>query len=262
MTTTVYNATLVERTDLNEDLAIVRVLPDSGSVPPFRPGQYTLVGLLHEDEARNGRGPRLLRRAYSIASAPEDRAALEFYLVRVRDGHLTPGLWSLPTGGRLWVDARAHGHFLLEEIPSDVDLVLVATGTGLAPYISLLRTQVGRGRWRRLILVHGVRHAGDLGYREEIEAACRKDPSILYLPICSREPANSGWDGLRGRVQDVLEPEAYARLVGQPICPQSCYVFLCGHPDMIRTTSETLTERGFEARSHNSIGSMHFEKYW
>ncbi len=262
MTSSVYNATLVTRHDLNEDLAVVRVVPDNGRIPAFRPGQYTLVGLLQEDEKRNGRGPRLLRRAYSIASSPDDGEALEFYLVRVRDGRLTPGLWTVPEGGRLWVDAKAHGHFILEEVPGDRDLVLVATGTGLAPYVSLLRAQRGRGRWHRLILVHGVRRQGDLGYRQEIEAACRQDPSILYLPICSREPDDSSWQGPRGRVQDVIAPDMFTRLTGQPLTPDQCYVFLCGHPDMIRVTSEELASRGFVEKSHDTIGSMHFEKYW
>jgi len=262
MTTSVYNATLIERRGLGEDLAIVRVRPDTGVVPDFRPGQYTLVGLAREDGSSGNGRPRLLRRAYSIASAPEDREALEFYLVRVRDGQLTPGLWSVPEGGRLWMDARAHGHFLLEEVPPDRDLVLVATGTGLAPYISLLRAQRGRGRWRHLVLLHGVRTVRDLGYREEIEAARAGDPSIVYLPICSREPAGSDWPGLRGHVQNVLQPGEFVRHAGIPLDPTQGYVFLCGHPEMIRTTSEQLAGLGFVARTRDDLGSMHFETYW
>jgi len=262
MTESVYNATLIERRGLNEDLAIVRVRPDSGEVPDFRPGQYTLVGLVRNDQKRANGKPRLLRRAYSIASSPQEKDALEFYLVRVRDGQLTPGLWSVPEGGRLWVDARAHGHFILEEVPPERDLVLVATGTGLAPYISLLRAQRGQGRWRHLVLLHGVRREDDLGYRDEIEAARREDPSIHYLPICSREPDGSDWSGLRGRVQNVLAPDAFQRHTGLDLDPARCYVFLCGHPEMIRTTSEQLTDQGFVARSKDDIGSMHFERYW
>ncbi len=261
MVTSAYNATLIDRQDLNEDLAIVRVRPDQGRVPAFEPGQYTLIGL-YTDELRSNGEPRMLRRAYSLASSPAETDALEFYLVRVRDGQLAPGLWSVPEGGRVWLDPKPHGHFTLDQVPPHVDLVLVATGTGLAPYISMLRTYLGRDRWRRLVIMHGVRTQSDLGYRDEIEAARGVDPSITYLPILSREPADSGWTGLRGRVQDMLVPGRFRLLTGEPLDPARSYVFLCGHPEMIRTTSEQLAARGFVPKSKDDPGSMHFEKYW
>ena len=261
MVTSAYNATLIERRDLNADLAIVRVQPDDGRLPAFEPGQYTLIGL-YSDERRSTGEPRLLRRAYSLASSPAQTDALEFYLVRVRDGQLTPGLWSVPVGGRVWLDPKPHGHFTLHDVPREVDLVLVATGTGLAPYISMLRTYADQDRWRRLVIMHGVRTQSDLGYREEIEAARQRDPSLTYLPILSREPEDSGWTGLRGRVQDILVPGRFRVLTGEPLDPARSYVFLCGHPEMIRTTSEQLAARGFVPKSKDDVGSMHFEKYW
>jgi ferredoxin--NADP+ reductase len=262
MATDIYNATLTERRDLSADLAIVHVRPDSGQVPAFVPGQYTLIGLVSAGECRTNGSPRLVRRAYSIASAPHEHEALEFYIVRVREGRLTPDLWSVPAGGRLWLDRRCHGHFTLAGVPRGKDLIFVATGTGLAPYISMLRSYLAQGRWRRLVILHGVRLAADLGYRREIEAARREDPSIVYLPTVTREPADSGWSGLRGRLQDFLVPGVFARLSGVPLDPSRSYVLLCGNPDMIRSASRQLQALGFAPRSHNTLGSMHYEKYW
>ncbi|MFO7655417.1 MAG: ferredoxin--NADP reductase [Candidatus Krumholzibacteriia bacterium] len=257
-----YNATIVSRQDIDSDLAIVRVKPDSGEVAGFLPGQYALVGLPKRGAEHALGKPHLVRRPYSVASSPAERDVMEFYIVRVREGRLTPGLFDVPEGGRVWLDSRARGRFTLEGVPADIDLVLVATGTGVAPYVSMLRTHRGQGRWRRFILIHGARRERDLGYREEIETARREDPSILYLPTVTREPADSLWPGLRGRVQDVLQPAAFRELTGTDLRPDRCYVFLCGHPEMIQSTSAELAARGFELRSHESAGSMQYEKYW
>ncbi|MFP4144802.1 MAG: ferredoxin--NADP reductase [Phycisphaeraceae bacterium] len=264
------NAVLVDRQDLHEELAVFTIRPDLGSVPPFEAGQFCMVGLpLAEHEqplsrtGRRSRGPKLLRRAYSIASSPNQDGTIELFIVLVPDGQLTPRLWQLKPGDRLYLDPRVAGDFTLRGVPEGKDLVLVGTGTGLAPYLSMLRTYAGTDRWRRLALIHGVRYARDLGYPEHIAEIAREDPSIRYLPACTREPEDSDWTGLRGRVQKFLcDPDHFEALAGFPLDPEQCHLFLCGNPAMTESVQEYLTDRGFTRHTRREPGNMHVEHYW
>lgn len=252
----VLNATLVSRMDFNEELAVFRIKPDGGPVAEFQPGQYTTIGL--PDDEPDLKRPRLIRRAYSIASSPNDREAMEFYIVRVQDGALTPRLWELKEGDRLWLDNRAKGLFTLDATRPGKDLVMLSTGTGLAPYIAMLRTWRGQPRWRRFIIINGVRQARDLGYREELEAIHRAGDCV-YIPVVSREP---DFPGLRGRINVALEDAVYEAQTGGRLLPEECHVFLCGNPDMITGTQAWLESRGFTLHSKRSPGNIHLEKYW
>ena len=264
------NATLIARDDLTDILSIVRVRPDSGTVPPFTPGQFLRLGLPRppmpdgpavRPASRPGR-VRLSRRAYSIASSPTVTDSAEFFVVRVEAGELTPRLWEIGTGDRLWMDSAAKGEFSLDLAPPGKDLVMISTGTGLAPFLSMLRTYGGQGRWRRFVLINGARYAADLGYRAEMEAFVRADPTVRYVPLATREPEGSAWTGLRGRVQTALAPATYERLVGAPLDPAECHVFLCGNPQMIDDVQQLLETRGFVTDSRTQKGNIHFERYW
>lgn len=283
------NATLTAREDLTDILSVVRVRPDAGRVPPFAPGQFFRLGLPRPEapatgdgEGRTGRPGsrpgrvRYTRRAYSVASSPRVTDYAEFLVVRVEEGALTPRLWELDPGDRLWMDSEAKGEFTIDHAPRDADLVMVATGTGVAPFMSMLRTFRGEGRWRRFVLIHGVRYAADLAYRAELEAITHEDPTVKYIPLVTRaDPAEnsapgggvavraiSGWTGLRGRVQVALDPTTYARLVGAPLDPACCHVFLCGNPQMIDDVQAELEQHGFVTDSRQQRGNLHFERYW
>ena len=268
MVSDVFNATVVERHDLGGELSIVRVRPDSGQVADFKPGQFSTLGLPRDDgdgsanKGAPGGRPKLIRRAYSIASSPEQREYLEFYVVRVEGGRLTPKLWTVEQGGRLWMDEKIRGHFTLDDAPAGKDLVMVSTGTGIAPYISMLRTFRGKSRWRRFVMINGVRRVDELGYRQELEETSRSDPTVTYVSVVSREPADSDWLGLRGHVQLALEAETYQKLVGADLDPAQCHVFLCGNPEMIKSVQAMLEGRGFRTHNKKSPGNIHFERYW
>jgi len=263
------NTTIIDRQDLTETLAVFRLRPDSHSVPEFEAGQFITIGLpaLAEPERQvvaKGRrkGPRMVRRAYSIASSPDTGNYIELYLVLVKDGRLTPRLWELQAGDRLWIDDKTNGGFTLNGTPADKDLVMVSTGTGLAPYISMLRACKGQNRWRRFIVIHGACYEKELGYRQELEQISAQDPTVIYIPTVTREPQGSDWQGLRGRVQVALEDQTYQRLVGARLDPSSCLVFLCGNPAMITTVEKLLEARGFVTHTRDHPGNIHFERYW
>jgi len=263
-----FNAVLVEREDINPELAIFRYAYENDAVPDFEPGQFTTLGLIKPDDPnkppkRPRKGPALLRRAYSIASSPNEKRWIEFFIVRVEGGALTPRLWDMKLGDRIFMDSKIKGHFTLDGVPDGKDLVMISTGTGLAPCLSMLHTFRNSGRWRRLVIMHGVRLSQDLGYRAELEKIAAKDESVVYIPTVTREPDGSDYDGFRGRVTGVIDPSTYEQLVGSPLTPEDSHVFLCGNPAMIDQCETELCERGWSVKGRdNPQGNIHFERYW
>jgi ferredoxin--NADP+ reductase len=153
--------------------------------------------------------------------------------------------------------------FTMERVPDGRDLVFVATGTGIAPFVSMLRHYGGNPlRFARFVVVHGARERNDLAYREEIARAAAADRRVSYVPILSREPRGSTWSGLRGRVQTVLEPACFQSRAGFVLDPRSAHVFLCGNPAMIDDVRVQLGARGFTIDTPKTPGNVHFERYW
>ncbi len=265
------NAKLVSRTDLNPELAVFKVRPHGGPAPEFEPGQFIMIGLpadpgeepSGESNGGESKKPKLIKRAMSIASPSTQKDCLDFYIVLITDGHLTPKLWKVPVGGNLWMDTAPKGKFTLKDAPEGKDLVMVGTGTGLAPYVSMLHTYRNEpNRWRRFVLIHGVRYARDLGYREELEQMAKEDPRLVYIPLVTREPEDSPYKGLRGRIYTAFEGDTYERAVGAPLDPEQCHVYLCGNPDMVKTMKSNLLERGFKMPANKVPGNIHIEQYW
>ena len=262
------NATIVRREAITDDLCVIRVRPDAG-VPDFKPGQYATLGVLPDPDSeqaqKKGLG-KLILRPYSISSSPLDKDAIEFYLALVPDGQFTPRLWNVPEGGRLYMAPKCKGRFTLDGVPADRDLVTISTGTGLAPFVSMLKTYRDTGRWRRFVVIHGTRLSADLGYRHELEELAASDPSLVYIPTCSREPEperEEHWFGLRGRVNVAVEHHTFNELTGTPLSPETCHVFLCGNPAMIDEMTGLLVEQGFTPKDReHPDGNVHFEKYW
>jgi ferredoxin-NADP reductase len=247
------NATLAARIDLTPTIARFAVRPDDG-VPPFEPGQYFALGLTVDG--------RPLQRPYSTASAPGVHGELEFLIRLVPDGAFTPRLWRSEVGDRLRI-GRPKGLFTLR--PRDPRTHLfVSTGTGLAPFVSMVETLVGGtgraasdGRAAAVppaIVVHGVSHVAELAYRERLERLASGGTALRYAPVVSRptHPANAGWTGLTGRLDAQLDGlcETYR------LDPADSVAYLCGNPEMIATAERILGARGF---AREAIVS---EQYW
>jgi ferredoxin/flavodoxin---NADP+ reductase len=263
------NASIIDRHDLNEALSIVRVRPDSGRVPDFQPGQFVTLALpkpiTPQMAAALARRPGLtpmVRRAYSVASSPHETDSLELFVVLVETGKLTPHLWQPDFPNRVWLEGVAKGEFTLDAVPPGQDVIMISTGTGIAPFMSMLRTYRGQERWRRLILVNGVRRVSDLGYRTELEALSRAEPMIRYVPIVSRPAESDRWDRLCGRVQVLLDDDLCREHAGLCFDPRSCHVLLCGNPAMTDEMELLLQKRGFRTHTPETAGNIHVERYW
>lgn len=252
------NAQITAKRVLTAALSQLWVRPDR-DFAGFRAGRFVSIGI--PDPVT---GEVAAKRAYSLASAEGERD-LELYVRLVREGALTPKLLALEPGARIWIDERYHGTFTLDAASGvgAKQLVFVATGTGLAPFVSMLRTEVGRARFERIVVVHGVRLPEELTYSQEIAAAAREGrvPRIEYLPACSRPPADSGWKGLVGRLPELFASGAIAERIG-PLDPRQHHVFLCGNPDMIVALEAWLVSRGHKRHRKREPGNVHVERYW
>ncbi len=189
MTEKGYNATVVQKILATPGLMILRVAPDGGT-PEFTPGQYTVLGLYSDEPRVQQSEPdwktyeerTLIRRAYSITSASVEKEYLEFYISLVRSGQLTPRLFALEIGSRLFTGGKAVGMFTLRRVPREKHILLIATGTGLAPYMSMIRSELNLKEPRRFVVLHGAGCSWDLGYRDELATLDRLVDHFHYLP--------------------------------------------------------------------------------
>ena len=173
---------------------------------------------------------RMIRRAYSIASSSLEHDYLEFYVNLVSSGELTPRMFALAHGARIFLGPKATGMFTLDRVPEGKAIALVATGTGLAPYVSMLRTiLVGDGN-RRIAVLHGARYSWDLGYRGELESLARIRPNLTYLPSITRPARDPHFTGATGRLQALIADGILEKASGVALDPKRTDVFLCGNP--------------------------------
>ncbi|HEU4929925.1 MAG TPA: ferredoxin--NADP reductase [Candidatus Krumholzibacteria bacterium] len=254
-----YNATIVRRDDLHEGLAMLWIAPDSGEFAPFHPGQFVAVGRIVESPPA---GRVLVKRSYSIGSSANRRESVQLFVVHVDDGEFTSWLFAQRVGARVWLAPKASGGFTLQGFERGKNLALVSTGTAVAPYVSMYRTYLDDPPWDRIVIINGVRFVADLGFREELDAAAARDSRLVYIPTTTREPSGSPWIGLRGRVNDVMEPQQFRTLAGFDLVPSQCHVYICGNPSMIEDVEAMVVARGFKKHTPGHPGTLHMEKYW
>jgi ferredoxin/flavodoxin---NADP+ reductase len=265
------NAVLTARRDIAPGLAVFRVEPVGWEIKDFKSGQFAVIGLPGSFPRCEGSDPeeppadptKVIRRAYSIASSSLERQYLEFYVVMVESGALTPRLFALQPGDKLWLGKKITGAFTLDEIPAGDNLVLVSTGTGLAPYISMLRSQLLHTRQSKVAVLHGARHSWDLGYQNELAMVERDFSDFTYLPSITRPSGEkTPWPGLSGYIQDIWKRRPFLTRWGFDPAPEHTHVLLCGNPAMIETMVEILGEEGFQEHTKKDPGQIHLERYW
>jgi ferredoxin-NADP reductase len=241
-----YNARLVRREDETDSLSYFWVRFD-GDPTPFEPGQYMTIGVLVDG--------KIVQRPYSVASAPAvaGDSGYELYIRRVQGGLFTPILFDLPVGHRMRM-IGPKGKFTL--LPDDERVhIFISSGTGNAPFVAMMRQLLIDGRPRPVVLLNGVSHAGELGYRPLLDGWVASGAyPVTLVPTVSRpnDPSNAGWTGRTGRVEAVLAPV----LDELGLTPANSIAYICGNPDMIVSAEETLLARGY------AEDQVHKELYW
>jgi ferredoxin--NADP+ reductase len=265
---------------LKEDLAIFRVTPNDGLVPDFKAGQFVTLGLHIPSEGK------IVRRAYSIASQPEQKKYFELVIRWVRKpvpGRLTTELFSKKEGDEIiWV--KPTGIFTINEklhngAPDTRRMVLIGGGTGLAPFISYSLHMKAIGSTREIVVLHGASYVDELSYRElltELEQESidsgRDKWNFRYRASISRpqEWFNRSWGGQKGRVETFLRPKAgtdrspLEELVGEKITTENTSFYVCGWQGTVDGSLDYLVPKGFVTeRNKRKDGSyeVKFESY-
>jgi ferredoxin--NADP+ reductase len=297
-----YNARVIRLIKPHNDLMILRVRPDH-PLAQHKPGQYTALGLGYweprfpgtaEESLQPADLSKLARRSYSIScSILEDGGDLldrsnadwlEFYIVLVRDSDkaqppaLTPRLFLLKEGDRLFMGEKITGHFTLDPVQPDDTVIFLGTGTGEAPHNYMLWELLRRGHRGRIASACCVRYRKDLAYLSIHEELMRRYPHYSYLPLTTREAETKDH---KVYIQDLITSGELEERLGQPLDPKRTHVFLCGNPKMIglpeknRDTGERiyprplgvieiLEKRGFQTDlpAQKIKGNVHYEEYW
>ena len=235
---TLPKAALVERKEITEDLMIIKMRPETAMT--FKPGQYCTLGL------------EGIERAYSIVSAPHEED-LEIFveLVPEPDGALTPLMWKMKEGDTMTIRPRCKGIFTLDAKYNSH--LMIATVTGVAPFVSILRSYFHReGQGHRFYVLEGASYLDEFVYDKEIEEMEASHPdTVKFIPTVSRpnESKNDGWTGASGRANEVVD-EQIEKL---GLEPSSTLVYACGHPGMIEDVKERLVPKGFKVKE---------ERFW
>jgi len=231
-----YRARITKRQDFASDLWMVRV--QAGGEFKFAPGQYATLGV---------QGPgKVSQRAYSIVSSPYE-SEIEFFFELVPEGELTPKLHPLKVGDELLMRKVSKGLFTLDTKSGRTNHFLVCTVTGIAPFVSYIRTLYKdwkEGKFacdQKLFLLNGASRSWEFGYRDELQRVAQEAPWLKYVPTVSRPWEDEKWTGEVGRVDELIRK--YADMWG--LDGTNAVGYLCGHPEMIEHGKGILQRRGF-----------------
>jgi ferredoxin--NADP+ reductase len=221
----------------------------------FRSGQFAMIGL----EV----GGRPLLRAYSMASANYEEQ-LEFFSIKVQDGPLTSRLKHLKVGDSILVNGKPTGTLILDNLIPGRNLYLMATGTGLAPFLSIIKDPETYERYEKVVLVHGCRQVAELAYEKLITEGLPRHEflgelisgKLIYFPTVTREPFRN-----RGRLTDLITSNKLFDEIGLPhLSTDNDRVMMCGSPGMLADLVTILRQNGFDEGNHSAPGHFVIEK--
>ena len=217
----------------------------------FIAGQYTKVSLSINDQE--------VARPYSFVNSPNEDI-LEFYSVSVPNGPLSTAMQKLKEGDSINVGPKGNGFLILNEIPITENIWMLATGTAIGPYLSILKTKDSWTKFKKVVLVHAVRYEKELTYQDTIrDIKDQYGDRFIYISYVSREETNTS---LKGRIpkdigNGVLEKEANI-----PMNPNNTHVMICGNPAMLKDTTVELKKIGLKKHRRSSPGHITTENYW
>lgn len=220
----------------------------------FTAGQFARIGLKVGDE--------LVVRAYSVVSSPFDET-LEFFSIVVPEGKFTSNLQHLKVGDELYLEKIPYGYLTLAryQLPLPQDLWLLGTGTGLAPFLSMLQDFETWNKYQHINLVYSVRTQDELAYVDRIQEIAESfgegHTGFKFIPIITRDPEAA----LHHRLPILIENGELERVAGLQLNPETSHVMLCGNPEMVEDTKEALKARDL-TMNRRGEGNIAVENYW
>ena len=231
-------------------LSLRVVIPKDSPPVRFEAGQFGKLALDIEGEQ--------VARPYSFVNAPGD-SPLEFFYAIVDGGPLSPRLAKLDRGDKVFLASGAAGFLVLSEVPDADNLWLIATGTGVGPFVSILRTGTPWQRFRRVTLVYAARHASELAYAEAIDALVLAHADQLsVVRITSRDEGGE----LKGRIPALIADGSLETAADCELTAAASQVMLCGNPDMVKDAIAMLALRGMKKHRRRNPGQITVENYW
>jgi len=238
---------IIENKKWTENLASLKI---KANINLHKAGQFTRLGLKH--------GNNLVTRSYSYASAPQDDL-LEIIYVNIPNGIFSPRLHQLKRGDKISVMSQAIGYFTLDEIPDGKNLWMLATGTALGVFLSILKTALPWKRFEKIILIHGVRYADELIYQDLISDLKNKySNQFEYLSSVTRNRIENSFNF---RIPEGLQSRAFQKCTQIEINTDSQFM-ICGNPEMIKETTEVLKSFGLNKNRRAKPGNITVERYW
>jgi ferredoxin--NADP+ reductase len=220
-------------------------------IAAFTAGQFTRLALEIDGE--------MVARPYSFVNGPDD-SVYEFYFITVQDGPLTRKLINMKPGDPLFIAPRGAGFFVLDEVPEADTLWMLSTGTGIGPFLSIMKTEAAWKRHKNIVLVHAVRTAAELTHSDEIKHQLAQHPDQLqFVPFVSREDTDHA---IRGRVPVAIEDGQLEQHTGLKFSADNSQVMICGNPAMVRDTQAVLEARGLKKNKRRDPGQITTEQYW
>jgi ferredoxin--NADP+ reductase len=218
---------------------------------PFEAGQFAKLALAVDGE--------MVGRPYSFVNAPTERPH-EFYYVVLSEHPLTLRLSKLEAGDTVYLTPKASGFLTLAEVPPGEHLWLLASGTALGPFLSILKTEAPWQRFERVVLVHAVRRAEELNYQDQIQSLqARYAGKFVFVPVISGEHTDFA---LGGRIPKAIEDGRLEARAGIRLEAQSSRLMVCGNPAMVADTVHALQERGLKKHRRRDPGQISVENYW
>jgi len=218
---------------------------------PFTAGQFARLALEIEGE--------MVARPYSFVNGP-DEPLHEFYFVSIPNGPLTQRLVLLQPGDALSIAPRGAGFFILDEVPVAKTLWMLSTGTGIGPFLSMLKTSQAWSGFQQIVLIHAVRKCEELNYSDEIQQhRVNHQGQFQYIPFVSQEQAEAA---MPGRVPLAIEDGTLEARAGLSLDAESAQVMICGNPAMVRDTQAVLEARGMVKNRRKQPGQITTEQYW
>lgn len=240
-------ARVVERIDWNEALISLRF---EAELDPFSAGQFIRAGMDIDGER--------IGRPYSMVNAPDERPH-EIHFNVVQDGPLSPRLAQLRPGERFWAVPTPNGFLTLDEIPDARHLWLLATGTAIGPFLSILKTAAPWSRFEQVVLGHSVRTRDDLSYQDTIHEMQQRHPAqFRFVPFITREPGDGQ---ICQRIPASIESGALEQMTGLALAPETAHVMLCGNSGMLQDALASLEKRGMTRHRRREPGHVSMEKY-
>ena len=263
------NSIVTQVIQVSPIMKILRITPNGWELPEFESGQFVALSLPGSaprcaeasEEIKPSDPDKMIKRAYSVASSSKEKEYVEFYITLVHSGALTPRIFNLQIGDKIEMGKKFVGMFTLNQVPEEKNIVLIATGTGVAPYMSMLRSNVLQSK-RKFCVIHGAANSWDLGYSSELRLLESMFNNFFYIPTITmpdKEPVK--WNGEVRFIEEMLKDRIIEKTWGEKPTAENTSVFICGNPNMIKAVISVLNERGLKEHTRKVSGEIHVEKF-